>query len=485
MTVRSKLLASYTLALVFILLVGAASMNALLGWRAAAHGVEQMYAQEVRSALLRGELLSLISAGRAHLEGDRSAKERFATHEESALDRLRELTDSALTEIEREHITGLRETHVELVWVFNRIVGSQQAIDYLSARDRLDEISEEVADDVAVLNSFYHTRRAQRIAKAEGAGSDATIIITAAAIIVLLALLAVLTLTRRWVTQPALLISRATERISAGDFTVRLARDSHDEWAKLGEDINNMAHALQDMERRLSERERMAALGEVAAYAAHNIRNPLAGIRAAAQVTAAEYKGRDTALCETLSEIIDNIDRLDIWVQRMMEFTRPLNIQRNRVDLNKIATDTCELAQKAFTEKEINLTMDLAPDLPLVSADSALLEQALIAIINNAFQSAGQQGEVRLKTGKRTIEERQLAEIQVSDNGPGVAPELRGRLFTLFASGRSDGSGLGLAQARRIVEAHGGSINLESPDKGGATFTLTVPLETTAQDIAT
>lgn len=482
MTVRSKLIYSYALALLSVLLVGAVSMTALLGWRDAAQGVERLYAQEVRSALLRGELMALISEGRASLEGDSTAVERFNLHEEQALNRLLDLTDSSLSEIESDHIVGLGETHTELVWIFGRLAGRQSGSGNERARERLDEISVEVVDDIAALNGFYAQRRSQRITLAENAGSDATLAIGGATGVTFVILMMVMVLTRRWLTKPALAISFATERISAGDFSVRLEQSSQDEWAKLARDINTMARSLEDLEHRLSERERMAALGEVAAFAAHNIRNPLAGIRAAAQVTAADYAGKDKVLCETLDEIIQNIDRLDVWVQRMMEFTRPLNVSLDRIDLNKIARDTGALTESAFHDKKISLQMDLALALPLIPADEALLEQALSAILNNAFQSAPQDGEVCMRTFKRVRDEIASAEITVTDNGPGVAPELRGRLFTLFASGKSDGSGLGLAQARRIVEAHGGEISVESPNDGGAIFSLSLPIENNTAD---
>ncbi|MBN4056978.1 HAMP domain-containing protein [bacterium AH-315-J21] len=483
MTIRSKLIVGYGGALLVAIIVGASSLLALVSWRESANTLAHISSQRALSERIRAELLSLTNDALEFSEGEQEYENTFWQADKQIDSLLQSLKDSALTEIESEHIQGLRETHDELVWIMRGNIkerlntATDDAARLKKSQLRLEEITEEVTDDVDVLNQFYRDESEAAFALANTATTRTTYIIVAVVIASVLTLLLAIFLLRRWLSTPIIGISKATAAISSGDFTVRAPDGANDEWGKLGADINRMAQSLRLFETRLRDQERLAALGEVAAYAAHNIRNPLAGVRAAAQVMQVDLPQSESRAHDTLIEMIACIDRLDIWVQHMMTFAQPLAYQPSPIDINATITATTLVSRNSIKAKHIQLDLNLHETLPTVSADSSLLEQAYSAILNNAIDAVSDAGRIVISSdtvannnGSRDIR------VTFTDNGPGVSAEMRGKLFRLFASGKDNGSGLGLAQAKRIFEAHKGTISLEDIESSGCTVVTQLPI---------
>lgn len=483
MTIRTKLLAGYGAALLVAFVIGISSLLALLSWRESAGTLIRVSSQRVISERVRAELMALDINAREFVKGELDHEAAFWKVDSQIAILLQKLQDSALSIDEREHIEGLRETHDELVWIMRGVIEdvtktqAPTSTQMDRARLRLDEIALEVSDDMAVLNQYYRDEVSASFSRADRASVRAMVIVIGVGIAAMISLLMAVVLMRRWLSTPILGITNATSSISAGDFSVRAPEGTQDEWGELAKDINRMAESLREFEARLRDQERLAALGEVAAYAAHNIRNPLAGVRAAAQVLQVELPETEPGAQESLVEMIEAIDRLDVWVTRMMTFAKPLNYQPQPIDVNETIQTAVQLSRSAIREKQICLTYDLTKNLPRVSADSSLLEQAYSAIINNAIDAVGHDGRITIES--RLVPSASGAdciEVTFKDNGPGVAEEMQDKLFRLFASGKDDGSGLGLAQAKRIFETHHGTIQARNASGAGCIVITLLPV---------
>ncbi len=265
---------------------------------------------------------------------------------------------------------------------------------------------------------------------------------------------------------------------------------SREELARLREVADQLTVVLENVHgfHQLEEQHRLAALGTMAAGLAHEIRNPLAAIKGAAQYLEpppGAAGGDDTG--EFVSIIIDEVDRLEVVVDRFLDYARPLVIEPTGVDVNRMATRAVELLRRQGFPEGIQLELDLTDGLPEPPGDPALLLQVLENLLRNAVQALARLEntealrEVRLHTrlgyafghgrGASTVD------IVVEDSGPGIPPQDRGKLFIPFYTRRVGGTGLGLALCRRIVHAHGGEIEVGDRPGGGARFTVLLPLE--------
>lgn len=222
---------------------------------------------------------------------------------------------------------------------------------------------------------------------------------------------------------------------------------------------------------RLAQSEKLATLGQLATAIAHEVRNPLAVIRSAAQGIAETAPAADAATRRACGFITDEIDRLSSVVTSLLAFARPPQLQPRTVAVPELLERAATLAREELDARAVRFVRDAAADLPALRGDPDLVCQVLLGLLSNGAEAAGAGGEVRLEaraTGGRV-------ELAVADSGPGVPPELRERVFEPFFTTRARGTGLGLAVARQIVEAHGGQIEVGERPGGGARFTIRMP----------
>jgi two-component system sensor histidine kinase HydH len=224
--------------------------------------------------------------------------------------------------------------------------------------------------------------------------------------------------------------------------------------------------ALRASQRRAVENEKLASLGRAAAGVAHEVRNPLAVIRSSAALLLERSQAGDREEVKAATFIVEEVDRLDGFVRRLLDFSRPLVVARRRTDIGELLERVRTLAGGAIEVETAAGERDVDPD---------LLAQALLSIALNAREAAGAAGRVRLAAGERGA----LLRIEVADDGAGVDARDAERIFEPFVTTRPTGTGLGLPMARRAIEAHGGSLRLEGDGLGpagrGARFVLEIP----------
>ncbi|HTT70626.1 MAG TPA: ATP-binding protein [Anaeromyxobacteraceae bacterium] len=228
--------------------------------------------------------------------------------------------------------------------------------------------------------------------------------------------------------------------------------------------------------------ERALDFEALAAGLAHEIKNPLAGLQGSAELLAREAEGpaREYAMV-----IAREAKRVDGLVRELLDLARPAALQTAPVNIHTVLDDVLLLA-RGFPGGEVSYLERYDPSLPHVHCDREKITQVLLNLVRNAVdavQSAPRR-EVILQTGVASLRlrsaggrTRPLARVSVLDSGPGIPPSMQNRLFTPFATSKAHGTGLGLAISRRIVEAHGGRIEVKNRAEGGAEASVFLPLE--------
>jgi signal transduction histidine kinase len=231
----------------------------------------------------------------------------------------------------------------------------------------------------------------------------------------------------------------------------------------------------------MKEKDRLAALGEMAAGLAHEIRNPLGSIKASAQYlseTSEQQEGRG----EFLDIIVDEVDRLNRVVSSFLDYARPAPTDPEPIYVNSAVQLTLQFLRPACDSAEVSLHVTMDPDLPKVRIDIEHLRQVLINLVQNAVQAMASGGDIFVET--RTQDRfrirggaRRWVQISVRDTGPGIAPGLLANLFVPFVTTKQQGTGLGLAISQRIVSEAGGRIDVRSRPGIGTTFVVLLPAE--------
>jgi signal transduction histidine kinase len=274
----------------------------------------------------------------------------------------------------------------------------------------------------------------------------------------------------RNITRPLSELSALADRIATGERRQRLDLPRSDEIGALAESLNSMMARLAEYESRLASRSRLAALGDMSARLAHEIRNPLTGIKLHLQLLAERAPAREVP---RVQQLLGEVQRLELLVSStlMLGAEQPLAIAP--VDLAELVADVLDLMQPSLEHRGIVVERTHA-DVPQVPADRARLRQALLNLVVNAADAMPRGGRLRVSTELGDAAQRAL--IAVEDSGPGVSDELRSRLQTDSVSTKPFGLGLGLVVCRDVAAAHGGELGIErSLALGGARFVIALP----------
>jgi len=229
--------------------------------------------------------------------------------------------------------------------------------------------------------------------------------------------------------------------------------------------------ASEDTRRRLEDRSRLAAIGEMSAGVAHEIRNPLAAMKGAVELLKARRADADPAERNLLSLIEGEVERLEGAVSDFLEYARPADPKLAPERLPEVVRRTLDLLEKDASLGAIRIEARTDGDIPKVRVDAEQIRQVLLNLIRNAAQSMDGRGAVAIECAAADGE----VVLRVRDTGPGFPAEALRRAFDPFFTTRQRGSGLGLAIARRIVENHDGRIQIRNCAEGGAEVTITLP----------
>ncbi|MBZ5600546.1 MAG: hypothetical protein LAN83_19765 [Acidobacteriia bacterium] len=249
-------------------------------------------------------------------------------------------------------------------------------------------------------------------------------------------------------------------------------------YQRLAEQLADTNRQLRQAQAEARRSERLAALGQLSAGLAHEIRNPLGVIKGSAEMLHQKLDASNPLASELAGYISSEVNRLSVLVSRFLDFARPLRTETRPQSV----TDLLDRALKSVAEQwqggTVTVEYAYQEDLPLLPLDEDLCEQAFINLVQNAYEAMGSQGgTLRVDVAAANMNGRRGVEVRLKDSGPGIPADLREQIFNPFVTTKSTGVGLGLSIVSKIVDEHKGSIRLESAPQQGACFVLFFPAE--------
>lgn len=291
------------------------------------------------------------------------------------------------------------------------------------------------------------------------------------------------TVLARRIARPLQRLVDGTVRISRGDFVHRIPVGSRDEIGDLARAFNEMTEKLlaareqmEETQHKLVQTEKLAQIGRMTATIAHEIRNPLTSVKLNIQKIA-EDGCLPPGDKEHLALSQEGIARIEKFIKELLNFTRSTALQRAPFAIGQILEESVKMVKDVFAEKRIAVEIEIAENLPEILVDGDRMRQVFLNILRNAGEAMEAEGRIAIDAA--TVDEdggRKLS-VRVSDNGGGIPEKDWETIFEPFYTTKSWGFGLGLANARKLVELHRGTIRVVPKRGRGTTFEILIPIE--------
>ncbi|MBU2559376.1 HAMP domain-containing protein, partial [archaeon] len=273
----------------------------------------------------------------------------------------------------------------------------------------------------------------------------------------------------RTMTNPLMQLVKGAGEIGRGRFDYRINVKTDDEIGELSLAFNKMAEDIDTAQKQLIQSEKMASLGQLSAGVAHEINNPLANISLNAQMLLQDVT--DEKVIGRLTKIENNVDRATRIVKSLLEFSRTPEFHPTLTDINELISKTLDIVEHEV--KRLEVIKKFQKELPPVPVDPNQLQQVIMNMITNAAQAMPGGGTLTLRTEKIG----DIVEIEIRDTGDGISGENLTKIFDPFFTTKKvgKGTGLGLSISYRIIEKHGGYIDVDSEPGKGTSFTIKLP----------
>ena len=272
-------------------------------------------------------------------------------------------------------------------------------------------------------------------------------------------------------TNPIKVLVDSTERVATGDLDEQCELKTHDEIGDLAAAFNQMTRDLKQSRDQLIQAERLATAGKMSASFAHEIRNPLSSMRMLAQMMQKPEMSVEKHQ-QSLRYILEEIERIDTIVKGLMDFARPIALNLSQQPIAPVLEAVLALMEANLAHHQIHLVLDVSPETPEVQFDSDKLKQAFMNVVLNAVEAMPQGGELKVSTFRK---ERNIC-IKITDTGVGISEEDLEHIFEPFFTRKTKGTGLGLANVKRIFDEHGGKVEIESTPGRSTKVLLWLPL---------
>jgi signal transduction histidine kinase len=263
-------------------------------------------------------------------------------------------------------------------------------------------------------------------------------------------------------------MERRTRLIAEGDFSPMPLPSLDDELRDLGRSVNDMAQRLAQFQETIRQTERLRLLGQVSGGLAHQLRNGVAGARLAVQLHAQDCPAQEEH--EALAVALRQLSLVELHLKRFLDLGKALELQRQSCRLDLLLRETIDLLDPQCRHAHIDLRVVHGASIELMG-DPAQLGQVFLNVLTNAIEAAGPDGWVEVRWGLAELR----AYVEVRDSGPGPTADVARRLFEPFVTGKREGVGLGLAVARQVAEAHGGSISFRR-EANATCFRIELPI---------
>lgn len=280
-------------------------------------------------------------------------------------------------------------------------------------------------------------------------------------------------LVRRWVLVPIAQLREAAREFSQGNLDYRIKPQRADELGHLADEVNQMAATIVEMQEKLLAQERLAAAGEIVTRLAHNIRNPLAGIRGLAEATAHDSNLSGRAR-ENQNRIIESVDRFEKWLRDLQQSVSPLRLDVRPIPVLSVVENVRVALAPLAAKRDVRIETRVEPKNVRARIDSFHFEQALVALVTNAVQASQPGMTVRIDVDHESGKPGRWR-VAVSDEGQGVDASVRNRIFEPYFTTKPGGNGVGLSSAQKVIQIHGGRLELESTPGQGSVFVALMP----------
>lgn len=236
------------------------------------------------------------------------------------------------------------------------------------------------------------------------------------------------------------------------------------------------AESVRRIEDEIELSRRLAAIGRLTSGVAHEVKNPINAIVVHLELLRQKMEQADPATKRHMEVIGSEIQRLDRVVQTLVDFTRPVDLRLAEIDLRRLLEDVVMLASPEASQHGVTVEAMLPPEPLTVKADADLVKQAVLNVVINGIQAMPGGGRLTVAAARTEGE----AEVSIADQGGGITPEIRDKIFNLYFTTKKTGSGIGLPMTYRVLQLHNGSVDFESVAGQGTTFRLRLPLSETA-----
>jgi signal transduction histidine kinase len=287
----------------------------------------------------------------------------------------------------------------------------------------------------------------------------------------------------RRITRPIHRLVEGTVRISKGDFSQAIAIASRDEVGDLARSFNEMTgqllHArdrMEDANRKLVQHEKLASIGRMAATIAHEIRNPLTSVKLNIQKVAEEESFAEVIKAH-IGLSLEGIDQIERFIKELLNFTRVPELSLELWPVDQVVEESLKLLRETLARKSVVVETSYAEGLPQIHVDGDKMRQVLLNVLRNAQEALEPGGKICIVCEPAEEGGKKKVRIRISDNGPGIPEKDWENIFEPFFSTKPSGFGLGLANARKIVEQHNGTIRVGKKRGQGTTFVVLIPLE--------
>ncbi len=274
-------------------------------------------------------------------------------------------------------------------------------------------------------------------------------------------------------TTPIKVLVDSTARVAAGNLDEQCELKTHDEIGDLAAAFNQMTLDLKQSRDQLIQAERLATAGKMSASFAHEIRNPLSSMRMLAQMLMKKPDMATEKHQQSLRFILEEIERIDAIVKGLMDFSRPTALTLKRQPIAPLLQGILDVMAANLAHHQIQLMLRLSPETPEAKFDSDKLKQAFMNVVLNAIEAMPQGGVLKVTT----FTENDSVCIKVEDTGAGIPEADLEHLFEPFFTRKTKGTGLGLANVKRIFDEHGGRVEIESVQGEGTTVLMWLPVQ--------
>ena len=319
-----------------------------------------------------------------------------------------------------------------------------------------------------------------RVLQARNNIKETKILVTALLVIGPLAIVILALFFVRFVIDSVSTLTTATRKLKEGDLRYRIDKKLQDEFQELATAFNAMATSIEDQYRNMQHTERLAAVGEFSAGLAHEVKNPLAGIKVSIEVLANELP-LEPEDKELFARIINEVNRIETLLKSLLNYARPPKPEVTLLNLQQLLEKTIVTSQYSLKStrsggsgagKSIQFATEFGPDIPDITADPGQLQQVFLNLMLNAIDAIREQGTITISTDRKADGH---VQITISDSGRGIEPDIRENIFNPFFTTKPKGTGLGLAICKRLIEQQGGSIEMDSVLGEGTAFTIILP----------